>query len=978
MALINDYFNKTLQYQARYGDKTLVLMQVGAFYEVYGLKDKINGEITGSKIEEFTRFCDLAISDKKVCVGKKSVVMAGFRDYVLDKYIRKIQDANFTAVVYSQDEKAAGTTRSLTGIFSPGTFFNTESNKITNNVMCIWIQQYKDNMIVGLSNIDIFTGKSSIFEYAEPFSRHCTSYDELERYVSIYNPSEVIIIHNLDNSLINNIINFASINTECIHKISLDIDNTNSIKAANCEKQIYQKEIVSKFYDDQVFNNNYNFFTYQIATQSFCYLLEFVYEHNPNLVRQIALPEFENCSDRLLLGNHSLKQLNIINSGIISGKNSSVVDFVNMCVTPMGKRRLTQNMVNPIFNIDKLTKEYDIIDYINRNCELKDNIRLSLQSIKDIEKLNRKLILKRITPQDLYYLYNNLNSIKDMYYTYTTTDKILNLYIHSFINVNITEQCESISSELKKYLQLDVCKDINNLDYDVNFINYGIDNKYDIIVTSWRDSYIILKSIQEYLNNIVKPYEKNSNSTDYIKIYHTDKMGYSLIATKRRIAILQDQLKNIGETIEITYKSWNGDSKIINLDIKSLTYTKSTTSNITIDSKQLSDFCKLILTSQRELSCELEKMYSILIKSLTEFSFSLNEIIKYVAIIDTITTKSHVAIKYNYCKPTIDTSKTTSFINVQGLRHPLIETLLENELYVTNDVVLDNELSGILLYGTNAVGKSSFIKSIGICVIMAQAGFFVPCSNMTYFPYKNIFTRILGNDNLFKGLSTFAVEMLELKTILEKSNEYSLVLGDELCSGTETDSAISIFIAGIDKLYNDKCNFIFATHFHEIVQYDEIIDKKRLSLQHMSVVYDKETDCLVYNRKLQDGSGESMYGLEVCKSLHLPNDFLSLAHYIRNKYNPTTKSILEYKTSHFNSKKIKGLCEICNNVISSEVHHLQHQEKAHENNFIESFHKNHVANLISVCNICHNKLHASEKGHTWKKTSKGHQLIEII
>ena len=681
-----------------------------------------------------------------------------------------------------------------------------------------------------------------------------------------------------------------------------------------------------------------------------------------------------------MLGNHSLKQLNIINSGITSGKISSVVDFVNMCITPMGKRRLSQNMVHPIFDIDKLKKEYDIVDYINQNSELKDNIRTSLKSIKDIEKLNRKLILKRITPQDLYYLHNNLNSIKDMYNTYTITDKTLNEYIHSFINGNISDTCDLVSSVLKKHLQLDVCKDINNLDYDVNFINFGIDENYDILVTSWHDSFIILKSIQEYFNNVVKPYEKNSRSktTEYIKIHHTDKMGYSLVATKRRIAILKEQLKNVGDTVEIKYNSWSGESKTIDLDIKSLTYTKSTSSNYTIDNKQLSDFCKSILTSQRELSYELEKMYSALIKTLTEFSSSLNEIIKYISIIDTTTTKSHVAIKYKYCKPIIDTSKTTSFIDVKGLRHPLIEALLENELYVTNDISLNDELSGILLYGTNAVGKSSFIKSIGICVIMAQAGFFVPCSSMTYLPYKNIFTRILGNDNLFKGLSTFAVEMLELKTILEKSNEHSLVLGDELCSGTETDSAISIFIAGIDKLYNDNCNFIFATHFHEIVNYDEIIDKKRLTLKHMSVMYDKESDTLVYNRKLQDGSGESMYGLEVCKSLHLPNNFLSLAHNIRNKYNPTTKSILDYKTSHFNSKKIKGICQLCKKSIGTEVHHLQHQEDADINGFIESFHKNHVANLLCVCDTCHDILHNSKKGHEWKKTDSGYKLQEII
>ena len=134
------------------------------------------------------------------------------------------------------------------------------------------------------------------------------------------------------------------------------------------------------------------------------------------------------------------------------------------------------------------------------------------------------------------------------------------------------------------------------------------------------------------------------------------------------------------------------------------------------------------------------------------------------------------------------------------MRHPLIEQLLTDELYVPNDVKFDENNKGVLLFGTNAVGKSSFIKALGISVIMAQAGFFAPASKFGSTPFKQIFTRIIGNDNIFKGLSTFAVEMLEFKNIIDNVCENSLVLGDELCSGTETDSAISIVLAGINTL----------------------------------------------------------------------------------------------------------------------------------------------------------------------------------
>ena len=132
-------------------------------------------------------------------------------------------------------------------------------------------------------------------------------------------------------------------------------------------------------------------------------------------------------------------------------------------------------------------------------------------------------------------------------------------------------------------------------------------------------------------------------------------------------------------------------------------------------------------------------------------------------------------------------------------------------------------VNGILLYGTNAVGKTSFIKAIGIAIVMAQAGLYVPASSSLFIIHmKHFLLEYLGNDNIFKGLSTFAVEMTELRTILQMADKNSLILGDELCSGTESDSALSIFVAGLEDLYRKHCTFLFATHFHEIVKYEEI------------------------------------------------------------------------------------------------------------------------------------------------------------
>lgn len=259
---------------------------------------------------------------------------------------------------------------------------------------------------------------------------------------------------------------------------------------------------------------------------------------------------------------------------------------------------------------------------------------------------------------------------------------------------------------------------------------------------------------------------------------------------------------------------------------------------------------------------------------------------------------------------------------------------------------------------------------------MAQSGFFVPCESFRYSPYKYLFTRILGNDNIFKGLSTFAVEMSELRTILKFAQKNSMILGDELCSGTESSSALSIFTAGLEKLHEIGCSFIFATHFHEIVKYEEIQNLENLKLYHMTVIYDASLKKLIYDRKLRLGPGDNMYGLEVCKSLDLPIEFLDRAHSLRNKYQ-NELSILEQKTSKYNSDKIKGLCEICKINMGTEVHHLQHRKNAKSGIINKEFKVNHKANLINICERCHDKIHKSNKEHKISKTNEGYEIIEI-
>ena len=998
--LVKDYFEKTLLHTQDYGENTIVLMQVGAFFEVYGLRHNTDNLIKYSNILDFSRICDLNMVDKNICLDKEyNVMMAGFKDMVLERYLKKLQEAGYTIAVYTQDE--TNTSRSLCGIFSPGTFFSQDASQITNNTLCIWISmvEYSSTFLgkltnskknncrskrvyVGVANINIYTGKSTIFEFSEIYLNSPTTFDDLERFVSIYNPNEVVIIANLPAKEIDDIISYADIKCNKIHVVNLLEKSNNVMRALNCEKQIYQKELLGKIFkiaDFDVFMQNFN--NNVIASQAYCYLLDFIYQHNPKLIHNIEEPVFEHLGDRLTLANHSLKQLNIIDDTNSSGNYSSVLKILNKCITPMGKRKFAHLFLNPTLNEDILNAEYNITDHILTNYNYND-IKLTLQNIRDISKINRQIILKKISPKSIMQLYNNLHIIKELFQK-VQPDLTIITYLQTNISdiSNIISYTDALIHFFDTNLDLKQCEDIDAFqNFEINFIRQGINSELDIENQILIDSTDKIECCRDYFNTIIANCEKKTKTTDYVKIHETEKNNFNLIATDRRCKLLKQSFKT--DVVELSYiSSYNQVETTFELNLGSIDFIKQSTSNNAIVTLQINTFCKNITQSKLKMKDIILKVYLSIIKALEDYQQHFDCIVNFVTYIDVIYTKAFLAKKYNYCKPVI-MEADKSFVDIEDLRHCLIEHIQQNELYVANDIHLGNKnVNGILLYGTNAVGKTSLIRALGIAVIMAQSGLYVPASSFKYKPYKYIFTRILGNDNIFKGLSTFAVEMSELRSILRLSEENSLILGDELCSGTESISATSIFVAGIAQLHQKNASFIFATHLHEITKYDEITGLEKLACKHMSVFYDNEKDLLIYDRKLRDGQGDNMYGLEVCKSLNLPADFLELAHTIRMKYHPESGSILSLKTTHFNAKKIKGVCEKCNTDIGAEIHHLQHQSRANEDGIIKSkglsFHKNHPANLMTLCHKCHDEYHDDEINHRRVKTSNGWKVVEM-
>ena len=947
MALIKSYFSLLEKYKAKYGD-TFLLMQVGSFYEVYSAKD------TDSDMLYFSKLCDLKIAQKN------DYFMAGFRDYMIDKYIQKLNDTSYTTVIFNQEEKDGIIERKEFAIYSPGTTFIEDEVKLSNNISCIWIHQIKQKQIIfGVSNIDIYTGKTNVFEYEHLYYHNPSTYDNIENFVSIYNPIEIILIYS-DEETIDSIIHYIGIKSKKIVKICINQDNALSKQAVSCESQHYQNEIIKRFYSISKTSFVDALFEKGIAFQSFCFLLNYVFEHNPSLTNKISEPLVDNQNNNLLLANHSLKQLNILESEY-NGPYSSVIKLLNTCRTSVGKRYMNHILLNPIKQVDLLEESYSLTEHA-----LSNNFTCCLQ-IKDIEKIIRKIIHKKACPSDYYHLYECGEVLMNIF---SNLDEKIKIHVEE---ERTASDIKIIKKHLTTFFNMDICKQINstNFDkYDVNdLINKNVNVELDIALQTKIENKEKLDAILTHLNGVYTFIDKKCR--DAVKVHDTNS-GSFLTITKKRC----DALKKKIVSREITFISSYTKKEEKFMFSGDLIYSEYNSTTSMIQSEQINHLFKTAYSSNDNYMKLLNETYNKMYETASCFSF--DKIVDCIRKLDLLNTKCELASMYKYCRPIIQDKDTKSYVKMKGLRHVLIEHIEKNELYVTNDIELGLENQGILLFGTNAVGKTSLIKSIGVCIIMAQAGLYVPCDSMIYYPYEYLFTRIIGNDNIFKGLSTFGVEMSELRVILNKCNKNSLILGDELCSGTEIDSALSIFTAGLETMYSRGSSFIFATHFHQIQYFDEIQKMTKLSLKHLRVKYNHELQKLIYDRKLADGAGESIYGLEVCKSLHLPDDFLKRAHEIRGKFTNLNQSILTLKTSAHNREKIRGICELCKKNIGTEIHHLQYQRDADKYGLIKHFHKNHLANLVSICESCHTNIHENGSVFEKRKTLDGDTILGLI
>jgi DNA mismatch repair protein MutS len=363
-----------------------------------------------------------------------------------------------------------------------------------------------------------------------------------------------------------------------------------------------------------------------------------------------------------------------------------------------------------------------------------------------------------------------------------------------------------------------------------------------------------------------------------------------------------------------------------------------------ITSQVVSKIVEDIITIRTDITTKSNEIYKRFIKDFGNNNFnSITNVIDKIGFYDCLICNINNTIRYNLTKPII-CERDKSFFDIKGIRNPIIEV---NYKCIKNDITLDS--NGMLLYGINSSGKSCLMKSVAINILLAQAGMYVFCDKMEYSPYKAIYTRISSSDNIFRGTSSFIREMTELDNILRRANRNSLVVGDEVCAGTENISAISIVTASILELCKLNCSFLFATHLHELININDITSNPKILIKHMKI--NMVNDNFVFLRKLEDGDGDQQYGINICRYLKMPNSFLLKSEEIRKTLTDTNSNYVEFKTSNYNSKIYMDKCLVCNINKATETHHIVYQSMDNSKN------KNKVDNLVPICEECHHKEH---------------------
>jgi len=935
------YFDLQRYFENKYGTNTVVFMEIGTFFEVYEVN---NDDEQIGKAKEIAELLNIQLTKKNKNIienSDKNPLLAGVPAVSFDRYLnRLISEQKYTVIVVKQKGNPPKISRYIAQIVSPGTNFDNIVDNDDNYIVSLLIDCHRDIYTVGYSAIDVTTGKTWLYEGHGTSEDQSYALDEVFNLLNIYRTSEVVItfLDGIDNQ--RHLMQYLEIAEHYHYSVN---NQRPKIEFQNkLFREVYQvRSLLSPI-------EHLDLERSPMITESLAILVHFVIEHDIHIVQKLDRPNIIDSRRFMYLGNNALEQTGIVSK---DKKEFTLLKMIDKSATAIGRRLLKERLLNPIMEKDELERRYNLIERVSSHTRYLDEM---MRGVYDLQRLSRRLDLGRLHPFEMNHIYDSILSVKEL---------ILYVKKHKIQKTPFSEsELDEFLRDISKSIDLDVSRRFTNATVDENFLMSGVDETIDTLV---KENSAMLSAFEDIIKKIESMLESaNAGSSNrLVTLGVLEKEGYYISLSKNRFSMVEGEFSKSEDFKDFSVKKLTNSVKITSA------FTDNLSDNIMKNRRKIVSLVKDRYIGLQEV---YERRYSLL----------FDRVISYVADLDVGVSSSKVAFQYKHSRPMIvDVEDDENFMQIMQLRHPLIEIQEQSGIYIPNDIVMGNRsymdlphpdtvmlevgvhdghnINGVLLYGINSSGKSSLMKSIAIATLMAQSGFFVSAAVMKFSLFDSLFTRIVSKDNLAKGLSTFAVEMLELKNIFNRATVRSLILGDEISHGTETLSGLAIVSSAIIKLAKLRSLFLFATHLHQLSTMQEITTLENVVDLHLSVEYDEEKDTLLFNRILQAGSGSSIYGLEFAKSLHMDSEFLDTANKIRKRLAcdfDELELLVKKKRSKYNKDLYVTKCVICGEM-AEDVHHINHKSLADGRGFIGHFHKDSKHNLVPLCKEHHKDIH---------------------
>ena len=796
--------------KAKYPDAVL-LFRVGDFYETFGQDAVRTSQILGIVLTKRNN-------------GGSHTELAGFPHHSLNSYLPKLVRAGLRVAICDQLEDPKMTKgivkRGVTELVTPGVTFNEQILTTKENNFLLSIHHEKEKY--GMALVDISTGEFLVSE---------GNSDKLMHIIHTFSPSEIIYQRK----------------TELPNRIK----DKNSFALEDWAYQYpfaYEK-LTNHFKTKSLKGYGIEEFPLAITAAGaiFAYLVE---DTHHALIQHITKIQNIPQDDYLMMDGFTLRNLEIIHSNHHEGK--SLLDIIDRTTTPMGGRLLRRRMILPLKSVNEINRRLSLIEFFNKEENLKYNIYELLKSISDLDRLLGKLAAERISPKELGNFRNSLISIEKI-------KELLLPYPDALAWITPLHSHKELIDFLQSHLNEELPVSINK----GNVIKEGVSEELDKLRN-------LLYSGKSYLDEMCQR-ESERTGISSLKIDFNNVFGYYI------------EVRNTHK--DKVPENWIRKQTLVNAE-RYIT-------------EELKEYESQILGAEEKIAQLEHLLYKKIEEQVLVHMDTIQNNSKTIAEIDCAVGLSELAIAENYTKPIINEDFA---INIQEGRHPVIEKSLPlGEKYIPNDIFLDQDTQQIMMVtGPNMSGKSAVLRQTAIICLLAQIGSFVPAKHAEIGVLDRIFTRVGASDNISAGESTFMVEMNESANILNNITERSLILLDEIGRGTSTYDGISIAWAIAEYLHQHptQSKTLFATHYHELNEMQNSFS--RIKNYHIAIQENKNN--VIFLRKLVAGGSEHSFGIYVAKLAGMPTKVV-------NRAKEILKTLENSRSQDQNTENIKRVTE---------------------------------------------------------------------